>query len=353
MALTKVSYAMTNGSPANVLDFGAIGDGVADDTAAIQAAIDTGNAVYIPDGIYKTTTALALNNAGQSLFGQSRNAILSFQPTIAANGILCSAFDLTISTLTFNLNANTVRAIAITTPGQRGTIYNCFFEGTNPITTNQIGVYGDGQSIAVYLWKINNCDFAFLDVGIYMQGPDANAWHIDKVNFGEVNQGIVLNNVVLNTISNVFHQTPNTCVINFQSGALYNSLTNIIGESNIAPLIILAGNVRFNRIFGVTNSGSSALIDDNTTAATDTNYLHTGELGKIMPTPAVTTIAAYNNYGTKVSVTISVGATPANIVKNSQFVCTLTSSSITIPLNGGESISVSQLVGVTWDWWKD
>jgi len=36
----------------SVKDFGAVGDGVADDTAAIQAAVNTGKKVYIPSGTY-------------------------------------------------------------------------------------------------------------------------------------------------------------------------------------------------------------------------------------------------------------------------------------------------------------
>jgi len=40
MALTKVSYSMITGAPVNVKDFGAVGDGVKDDTDAIKAACD-------------------------------------------------------------------------------------------------------------------------------------------------------------------------------------------------------------------------------------------------------------------------------------------------------------------------
>jgi hypothetical protein len=54
MSLTKVTYSMIDGATFNVLDFGAVGDGVADDTAAIQAALTAagGNALYIPAGTY-------------------------------------------------------------------------------------------------------------------------------------------------------------------------------------------------------------------------------------------------------------------------------------------------------------
>ena len=71
MSLTKVSYSMINGEFVNVLDFGAVGDGVADDTIAIQAAIDfaftqTGRRpiVYLPTGTYLITDSLVVKDYG-------------------------------------------------------------------------------------------------------------------------------------------------------------------------------------------------------------------------------------------------------------------------------------------------
>lgn len=61
MSLTKVSYSMIDGAVVNVRDYGAVGDGVADDTAAIQAAIDaTANlgTVFFPKGTYKITDTI-------------------------------------------------------------------------------------------------------------------------------------------------------------------------------------------------------------------------------------------------------------------------------------------------------
>ena len=45
----------------SVKDFGAVGDGVTDDTAAIQAALDAGGDVYFPAGRYKVTSQLTAN----------------------------------------------------------------------------------------------------------------------------------------------------------------------------------------------------------------------------------------------------------------------------------------------------
>jgi len=55
MALTKTHNRMIAGAPVNVKDFGAAGDGITDDTAAIQAAIDSltnNSSLLFPNGLY-------------------------------------------------------------------------------------------------------------------------------------------------------------------------------------------------------------------------------------------------------------------------------------------------------------
>ena len=51
----------------NVKDYGASGDGITLDTKAIQAAIDDGGMVYIPEGIYRTGTLYLKSNGGLHL----------------------------------------------------------------------------------------------------------------------------------------------------------------------------------------------------------------------------------------------------------------------------------------------
>jgi hypothetical protein len=76
----------------NVKDFGAVGDGVADDTAAIQNAFNTGKSIFFPDGSYKITSNLLLNSDNQQITLSKKSVLIkSFSGnhliTIDANNV--------------------------------------------------------------------------------------------------------------------------------------------------------------------------------------------------------------------------------------------------------------------------
>lgn len=64
MALTKAHNRMISDALINVKDYGAVGDNLTDDTAAIQAALTAGagNTVYFPKGSYRVTSGLSVPN---------------------------------------------------------------------------------------------------------------------------------------------------------------------------------------------------------------------------------------------------------------------------------------------------
>lgn len=74
---------MIEGAAVNVRDLGAVGDGVANDTAAIQAAIDTGKTVWIPVGTY-LIDSLDLKGVYPTIVGESMTGtILKARSTVA------------------------------------------------------------------------------------------------------------------------------------------------------------------------------------------------------------------------------------------------------------------------------
>ena len=105
MSLTKVSYSMIEGAVANVLDYGAVGDGVADDTAAFNSALlaNQNGIVQVPAGIYRVTntinipalTTLEGLSSGSSATAGNGGAViladLAVSPIISMDGGVGSA----------------------------------------------------------------------------------------------------------------------------------------------------------------------------------------------------------------------------------------------------------------------
>lgn len=118
MSLTKVSYSMINGIPANVLDFGAVGDGVADDTAAFNAALAASTEVYVPAPPigYKLTSKITIP-VNTSLFGENKRTTKLLH---AYNGVM---FEL--------LDGASIRGLYLEGQGATYTGYGLYFSGTN------------------------------------------------------------------------------------------------------------------------------------------------------------------------------------------------------------------------------
>lgn len=105
-------HSILDSSPINVKWFGAIGDNVTDDTAAIQAAIDSlGSAagtIYFPTGRYKTSSTIRVSYNRQNLVGEGRWATwIGFAPT--ANDT-CVLFESTDSSVLYQ---NTMRDMTV------------------------------------------------------------------------------------------------------------------------------------------------------------------------------------------------------------------------------------------------
>ena len=91
----------------NVKDFGAVGDGVADDTAAINSAIaylNTNNGIlFFPAGIYKVIGALtAITKAGCSILGSGRGATVIANASASGNTMTIQGLSITISDIEFS-----------------------------------------------------------------------------------------------------------------------------------------------------------------------------------------------------------------------------------------------------------
>ena len=78
----------------NVKDYGAVGNGLVDDSAAIQAALNTGQHVYIPIGYYLINSPLTFKQPGQMVSGDGRNRsklIVNNTFNMSAQGVLIFA----------------------------------------------------------------------------------------------------------------------------------------------------------------------------------------------------------------------------------------------------------------------
>ena len=123
-----------------MLQFGAVGDGVADDAAAIQAAINslvaTGGTVEIPSGTFRVTSTISIVNSGTYITGSGNCSVIKrntdYGNTFVFSGNTTSGallFDVGISSLQIRSEALTTFGAHIKADGVwRMTIENLYIQ---------------------------------------------------------------------------------------------------------------------------------------------------------------------------------------------------------------------------------
>ena len=146
----------------SVLDFGAKGDGVTDDTAALTAAHNAGVALYYPAGRYIISSPIPLNNF-QRLVGVPSESYINWttdfqQASPSYNGMASiiqystgnhgyifsgNPSGVSINGIVFRVGqARTAADMVILGMGNLGTWENCKFENIDTVFNNTTGAFG-------------------------------------------------------------------------------------------------------------------------------------------------------------------------------------------------------------------
>jgi hypothetical protein len=182
MSLTKVSYSMIDGAAFNVTDYGAVGDGVADDTSAIQDAIDAAMAlkgtVFLPSGDYKITSTLSITDEicfrGEGSF-QSRLVLHTASSSTVALlvdvGNNASFIGARIGGFGIRCNGGAARGIGlrVQTTATNSAVSNCVFEEMY-ITHVNVGVSMTG---VIYMSTFRNITIS--------GNVDSYGWYVSTV----------------------------------------------------------------------------------------------------------------------------------------------------------------------------
>lgn len=193
----------------NVKDYGAVGNGLVDDTAAIQAAISTGQHVYIPSGSYLINDALTIRQQGQMISGDGRNVSrLLINPT-------------------FNLSAQGVIVFACGEEGAQLENFGMAFEQPDTSARNELIPY----PVAIYAANTARFTITSLKItnamnGIDMTGNCGGAF-INLLEMSAFTTGIHIDGSLDTIRINQFHfwcfaMSPNQCSIFFGSANALN-----------------------------------------------------------------------------------------------------------------------------------
>ncbi len=134
----------------SVKDFGAVGDGVTDDTGAIQAALNQSGFVFLPQGNYKITSQLVFGSNCTGLIGSgSYNSVISKQ--FNGNAMLCDSNGAILESFGIEGNGATYTGAGIVPRGYNVTIRNCRVNDTAGSCIYIPAAVGSNDLSATYL----------------------------------------------------------------------------------------------------------------------------------------------------------------------------------------------------------
>jgi hypothetical protein len=202
----------------SIKDFGAVGDGVTDDTAAIQAAIDAayssgGGTVLVPKGTYLVSSSIGLKNDVNVMGAGWRNT------TVTASGNFPVIQELRTD-VSGNLRGTSVERLCIRGGGNGlDSAHGIKLRYTNHVKLKDIVFFGCRNAIDVergFRSEIDSCyawgsgpDSSY--IGLYMRedsgtvsGDPNNAWFITSCSFQQtLSYGIRIESATGTTFANI------------------------------------------------------------------------------------------------------------------------------------------------------
>ena len=267
----------------NVKEFGATGNGVTDDTAAIQTAVNAsaGKTLLFPQGVYIVTTVNIISNISITGAGTDLSIIKRKSSSPGTGSIFAcdGKYDITINDITFDGNK------ANQTNGSNSvTFFNCYsweVTGCRFINAKANSGYGAGVAAVngqndtlIYRSKIQDCFFDSNDgVGIYI----SKEWFIDvKGNFiKNCDAGISVLNFVFPPVADVqnFVVIDGNTVVNCARSGIGvggyvegGTVLNPIFGPNVPAsreIIITNNNCKSNILYGIAYQGTNGVVSNN------------------------------------------------------------------------------------------
>ena len=229
----------------NVKDFGAVGDGVADDTAAIQAAINAagiagGGEVYFDRGTYKVTSTLAVAYNNVSFIGANPRGSLLYSTANSSKILSVTGTWFTLRDMSFDYATTPVAgAVAIYLESQNTTLDNFV------VFKSYVGIQlGNGTLGSCGATRVSNFQLlTHVDAGIYGYGSldcffsngvinAANGTNAANGNIRllNANEAFVMNNVDI--LLGVYSIVTDAASYTAANRTAYSKFTNVYFDSS-------------------------------------------------------------------------------------------------------------------------